>query len=105
MYFVFNLIYFRSKGSFISALRVVLVAKLVISGILFSIFFVLALYTFFLITSFLATSLSLLKSKGTRANLSASILSTLDLELPKSTPLTSFHLSTPFSFFKSAFAA
>ena len=36
--------------SFILALRVVLVAKLVISGILSSIFFILALYTSFLIT-------------------------------------------------------
>ena len=39
--------------SFILALRVVLVAKLVISGILSSIFFILALYTSFLATSFL----------------------------------------------------
>ena len=38
--------------SFILALRVVLVAKLVISGILSSIFFILALYTSFLTTSF-----------------------------------------------------
>ena len=39
--------------SFILALRVVLVAKLVISGILSSIFFILALCTSFLTTSFL----------------------------------------------------
>ena len=38
--------------SLILALRVVLVATLVISGILFSIFFILALYTSFLTTSF-----------------------------------------------------
>ena len=49
--------------SFILALRVVLVAKLVISGILSSIFFILALYTSFLTTSFFTTSLSLLKQQ------------------------------------------
>ena len=48
--------------SFILALREALVAKLVISGILSSIFFILALYTSFLTTSFFTTSLSLLKS-------------------------------------------
>ena len=58
--------------SFILALRVVLVAKLVISGILSSIFFILALYTSFLTTSFFTTSLSLLKSKGTNTDLSTS---------------------------------
>ena len=63
--------------SFILALRVVLVAKLVISGILSSIFFILALYTSFLTTSFFTTSLSLLKSTGTGTNLSTSNLSTL----------------------------
>ena len=46
--------------SFILALRVVLVAKLVISGILSSIFFILALYTSFLTTSFFTTSFNLL---------------------------------------------
>ena len=39
--------------SFILALRVVLVAKLVISGIASSIFFILVLYSVFLATSFL----------------------------------------------------
>ena len=58
--------------SFVLALRVVLVAKLVISGILSSIFFILALYTSFLTTSFFTTSLSLLKSTGTGTNLSTS---------------------------------
>ena len=48
--------------SFIIALRVVLVAILVIPGILSSKFFILVLYTSFLTTSFLTTSLSLLKS-------------------------------------------
>ena len=62
--------------SFILALTVVLVAKLVISGILFSIFLILALYTSFLTTSFFTTSLSLLKSTGTGTNLSTSNLST-----------------------------
>ena len=64
-------------SSFILALRVVLVAKLVMSGILSSIFFILALYTSFLTTSFFTTLLSLLKSRGTSTNLSTSNLSTL----------------------------
>ena len=67
--------------SFILALRVVLVAKLVISGILFSPFFILALYT--LTTYFFATSLSLLKSTGKDINLSTSYLSTLLFNLLK----------------------
>ena len=61
--------------SFILTLRVVLVAKLVISGILSSIFFILALYTSFLTTSFFTASLSLLKSGRTGTNLSTSSLS------------------------------
>ena len=61
--------------SFILALSVVLVANLVISGILSSIFLILALYTFFLTTLFFTISLSLLKSKGTGTNLSTSSLS------------------------------
>ena len=80
--------------SFILALRVVLVAKLVISGILSSIFFILALYTSFLTTSFFTTSLSLLKSTGAGTNLSISNLSTLLFKLVK--PLvTFFNLSIP----------
>ena len=55
---------------FILAARVVLVVKLVISGILSSIYFLLGLYTSFLTTSFFITSLSLLKSTGTDTNLS-----------------------------------
>ena len=47
--------------SFILALGVVLVANWVISGILSSIYLILALYTSFLTTPFLTTSLSLLK--------------------------------------------
>ena len=49
--------------SFILVFRVVLVPKL--SGILSSVFLILALYTCFLKTSFFTTSLSLLKSTGT----------------------------------------
>ena len=58
--------------SFILALRVVLVAKLVIPGTLSPIFSILASYTSFLTTPFFSTSLSLLKSTGTGTNLSAS---------------------------------
>ena len=55
--------------SFILALRVVgLVAKLVISSILFSIFLILALYLVFLTTSFFTTLLSSLKSTGVVSN-------------------------------------
>ena len=50
--------------SFILALAVVLVAKLVMSGILYSIFFILVLHA-----SFLIASLNLLKSTGTGNNL------------------------------------
>ena len=63
--------------SFMLGSTVVLVAKLVISGILSSIVLILALYTSFLTTSFFTTSLSLLESTGTGTNLSTSILSTL----------------------------
>ena len=69
--------------SFILALREALVAKLVISGILSSIFFILVLYTSFLATSVFTTSLSLLKLTGTGANLSTSNLSTLLFKLLK----------------------
>ena len=55
--------------SFILALRVVLVAKLVILRVLFSIFFILALYTTFLTTSIFTTSLSLLKPTRAGTNL------------------------------------
>ena len=61
--------------SFILALRVVSVTKLVVSGILPSIFLILALYTSFLTTSFFTALLRLLKSTGTGANLSISNLS------------------------------
>ena len=54
--------------SFILELGIVLVAKLVILGILSSIFFILALYTSFLTTSSFTTSLNLLKSTGTGKN-------------------------------------
>ena len=62
--------------SSIFVLRLLLVAKLLISAILSSIFFVLTSYSVFLTTSFLTTSLNLLKSVGTGVNLSISSLST-----------------------------
>ena len=65
--------------SFIFVLRTVLVAHLVISGILSSIFFIFELCSVFLTTSFLTTLLNLLKSTGTGTNLSISDLSTLFL--------------------------
>ena len=43
---------------FSTAIRVVLVAKLAMSGILFTIFLILALYTSFLTTLFFTTSLN-----------------------------------------------
>ena len=49
---------------FILALRILLVAKLVIPGILFSIFFNFTLYASFLTTSFFTASFSLVKSTG-----------------------------------------
>ena len=58
--------------SFALASRVVLVAKFVISGILSSIFFILALYSSFLTTPFFITSFNLLTSTGTGTNLSTS---------------------------------
>ena len=54
--------------SFILTLRVALVAKLVMPGILSYFFFILALYASFLTTSFFTTSLNLLKSTGTATN-------------------------------------
>ena len=84
--------------TFILALRVVLV---VISGILFSIFFILGLYTPFLTVLYFTTSFSLLKSTGTGINLSASnILSLLNQPF-----LPSFDVSIPATFFKSTFVA
>ena len=75
-----------SLTSFILALRLVLVAKLVISGILSSIFYILAyLSTFF--------------------SLSISNLSTLDIKLAKSTFLAKDDVSIPLAFFKSVFVA
>ena len=59
------------------ALRVVLVAKFVISGILSSIFFILALYSVFLTIPFFTTLLSLLKSTGVVSNFPISNLSSL----------------------------
>ena len=53
---------------FILALKVVLVAKLLISVILSSIPLISALYTSFLTTSFFTTSLSLFRSTGAETN-------------------------------------
>ena len=54
--------------SFIFVLRTVLVSRLLISGILSSIFFILALYSVFLTTSLLTILLNLPKSTGTGTN-------------------------------------
>ena len=70
-----------SSTSFILGLREALVAKLVISDILSSIFLILALYTSFLTTSVFTSSLNLLKSTGAGTNLSSSNLSTLLFKL------------------------
>ena len=87
--------------SFILALKEALVAKLVISGTLFSIFLISALYTSFLMTSFFTTSLSLLKSKGRCTNLLISNLFALYFKLAKSNILGNFDVWTPDSFFSS----
>ena len=110
--------------SFILALRVVLVAKLVMSGILSSKFFILALYTSFLTKSFFTTALTLLKSTGTDTNLSKSTLlykllkplgtlfnlsisnlSISDFKLRKSVNLAKDDVLNAVAYFKSAFAA
>ena len=110
--------------SFTFAIKVVLVAKLIMSGIL-SLVFYLSIYISFITTSFFTTSLSLLKSTGTGTNLSTSNLSTLlskllksveasfnlsisnlstsDFKLAKSVFLAKGDVSTPVAFFKSAF--
>ena len=67
--------------SFLLALRVVLLPTLVMSGILSSIFFNLALYESFLATSVFIIPLSLLKSTGKGANLLTANLSTLLFKL------------------------
>ena len=104
--------------SFILALREALVAKLVISGILSSIFLIYIIFT---------TSLSLLKSIGAGTNLSASNLPSLlsklvklvgtyfslsisylsksDFKLAKLNFLGNFDVSTPAAFFNPAFVA
>ena len=69
--------------SFILALREELVAKLVISGILSSICLILALHSSYFTTSFFITSLSLLKSTGTGTNYLTSKLSDLFFKLLK----------------------
>ena len=67
--------------SFIFVLRIVLVPKLVISVILSSIYFILALYSVFSTTSFFTTLVSLLESTATGAILLISNLSTLLFKL------------------------
>ena len=60
--------------SLIFVLRLILEAKLLISGVLSSILFILALYSVFLTILFLTTLLNLLKSTGTSVSLSISNL-------------------------------
>ena len=67
--------------SFIFVLRIVLVPKLVISVILSSIYFILALYSVFSTTSFFTTLVSLLESAATGATLLISNLPTLLFKL------------------------
>ena len=64
---------------FSTAVRAVVVYKLVIQGIASSILLVLPLYTSFLATSFFTALLSLLKSTETGSNLSISNLSNLSI--------------------------
>ena len=85
--------------SFILALTVVLVAKLVISGILTSIFLILASYKSVLTTWGFTTSLNLLKLTEAGTNLSISNLSTLDFNLVKSVFLAKSELSASVAFF------
>ena len=90
--------------SFILALRVVLVAKLVISGILCSIFFYLSIINIFFNDIIFIISLSLLKSTGTGNNLSTSNLSILLLKFLK--VVETFNLSIlDFELAKSTFLA
>ena len=69
-----------SLTSFILALTLVSV----VSDILSSVFFILALFASFVTTSFFTTSLSLLKSTETGTSLSTFNLPTLDFKLGKS---------------------
>ena len=109
-------------------LRVVLAAKLVISGIFSStslIYRSISLYSAYFTTSFFTPSPSLIKSARVVSNfpifnlsillfkllkplaqffnLSISNLSTLDFKLAKSTFLANFYLSIPVTFFKYSF--
>ena len=68
---------------FILALREALIANLVISGIFSPIFLILALYASFLTISTFTASLGLLKSTETGTNLSISHLSTVLFKFPK----------------------
>ena len=62
-------------------------------------------YTAFLTTSFFTTSLNLLKSTGTGANLSMSNLSTSVFRLAKFVFSAKFEVSTCVTFFRSVFVA
>ena len=100
-------------NSFILASREWLVAKLVMPGILSSIFLILAYYTSFLTTSFFTTSRCLVKLTGTCINFPKFNLSTLhfkfsisnlsrsDFKLAKSTFFAKDDVSAPIAFFKS----
>ena len=68
---------------FLTAVKTVVVAKLVISGILSSIFFILALYASLLTRLLLLYLLVYFKSTGTGTNLSTSNLSILYFKLLK----------------------
>ena len=68
-------------ASFVFVLGTALVTKSLISGMLSSIFFILASYSVFLTTSFLTALLNLLKSTGIGTNLSISNLSILFFKL------------------------
>ena len=96
--------------SFILVLRIGLVAKLVISGILSSIFLILALYSVFSATSFFTTLLTLFKSTRIVSNFTISNLSTLRFKLLKLVgPLFNLSISnlstSPFKLTRSNFAA
>ena len=91
--------------SFIFILRLLLVAKLLISGILSLIFFTLASYSVYLTTSLLTKLLNLIKSAGTGANLSTSNLSTSVFKLATFVFNAKLEVSTCIIFLISSFVA
>ena len=84
--------------SFILVLRIALVAKLVISGILSSIFLILALYSVFLTTSFFTLLLSSLKSIGVVSNFAIFNSSTSAFKLTRSDFAANLDVSIPVAF-------